>query len=879
MKRIISLLLLTTVMVGCSSVMPPAQLQPQSKYLTHEQAQLRAQQVSDVSYLLNYQLTGQDSFRSQTTLNFAWQGGSYPLRIDLNQALIHKVTINQQPFYPDYNGNFLLFKANLLKRGQNQIFIDFSRKHSTNGEGLNRFVDPVDHKVYLYSHFEPAAAQQMFASFDQPDIKATYQLTVTAPRDWTVISATKEQDIQQQGNTNIWHFPISPKLSTYNFSMHAGPYKVWQDNSGRYPLRLFARQSVASQIEPQAWFKYTHDGLKFFNNYFGIPYPFKKYDQILVPNFLYGAMENAAAITFAEGRFLHKSKRTPAQQQRLASVILHEMAHQWFGNLVTMKWWNGLWLNESFASFMATLATAEVTEFNNAWRRFYSEGKQSAYRQDSRVTTHPIEVPIATTANAFDNIDAITYSKGAAVLAQLRHLLGSETFRQGVHNYLKHYRYRNATLSDFVSTLAKTAHRNLSTWQQQWLYKASLNRIQANFQCLNGRITRFKLNQSAIDDSFPTLREQKIKVGLFKLGLKRLYQTKEITVTYQGAKTEVKSLIGMTCPDLVYPNIDDWGFVQVNLDDKSFHTAEKHLSLVKDPLLRSMLWQSLWDSVRSGKLSLNDYIGVLLVNAPKESDYIILRQITGSMYRARDYLLRMQPSHQGYAHQAQKALSQLAIRLVMVNTKHPTTQRLWFNTYVGLASDTESLTHLNQLLDGTYSLDGITSESEPLDQDTRWRIIKQLNRYDVEGSAQLIAQELKRDPSDTGQKAAIAAKVIRPVASVKREWLNKIFANKLTFSKLRTAMMNLYPNEQRLLSQATSELRLDMLPELDKLGSIYLRAYSSNLIPTSCDQSGINQIEQVLIKSDSLSELVKRNLLELKQEEQRCVLIKASLRL
>ena len=860
------------MLFGCSSVTAPDNLQPQSQFLTQEQAELRAQQVSNVSYQLNYVLSDAESFQSQTTLNFDWHGGRHPLRVDLNQAQIHKVLINNTPLYPNYNGHFLLFNSKLLQEGRNQIVIDFSRNYSSNGEGLHRFVDPVDEKVYLYSHFEPAAAQQMFASFDQPDIKATYQLTVTAPQNWTVISATRENNIEQLDHNKIWHFPVSPKLSTYNFSMHAGPYKMWQDNTGIYPLRLFVRQSVASQITPQVWLYYTQKGLKFFDNYFGIAYPFKKYDQVLVPDFLYGAMENAASITFAESRFLHHGALTPSQQQRLAGVILHEMAHQWFGNLVTMKWWNGLWLNESFASFMATLATAEATEFKNAWRSFYSNGKQKAYQQDSLVTTHPIEVPIATTANAFDNIDSITYNKGAAVLAQLRHLLGEDTFRQGIHQYLTKYRYQNATLNDLVSTLAETAHRDLSTWQQQWLYQAGVNQIQADYQCSNGRISSFHLLQSAVNKDFPTLREQKVKISLFKLGHKRLYKTKEVTVTYQGAKTAVDALRQTRCPDLVYPNTDDWGFVQVNLDKHSFTTAEKHLNLVSDPLLRSMLWQSLWNGVLNGKLSLNQYLGVLLVNATAETDYTILRQLTDSMFSAREYLSRI-PSHSDNAKKANLALTQLAIRMVMHNPHGSINQRLWFDTYVGLAADYDSLSHLYHLLNGTNQLQGITSAAKPLDQDTRWRIIRQLNRYDFDNARQLIATELKRDPSDSGQKAAIAAKVIRPEPQIKRHWLKLIEQNQLPFAKLRIAMENLYPAEQKLLSQASAEERLNSLPILDKYGAVFMRRYSNTMIPMSCNQQGIFQIQQVLKHYSALSDLVTRKLREIKQQEQQCILI------
>jgi len=325
--------------------------------------------------------------------------------------------------------------------------------------------------VYTYSHFEPAAAHQMFAVFDQPDLKATYQVTATAPADWHVVSTTRESKIEDLGALRRWTFPTTKKLSPYNFSLHAGPYKVWEDKSGKYPMRLFARQSVAAQVTPEDWFRYTKDGLVFFDQYFGIPYQFEKYDQLLVPDFLYGAMENAGAITFAEGRFLHKAKMTDAQRQSLASVIMHEMAHQWFGDLVTMQWWNGLWLNESFASFMGTLATAEATEFKDAWQAFYSGGKQAAYAQDQKVTTHPIEVPVASTANAFDNIDAITYSKGASTLAQLRHLLGAEVFRKGVHNYLAKYSYQNAKLEDFIGSLGEAAGHDLSQWTQDWLYR------------------------------------------------------------------------------------------------------------------------------------------------------------------------------------------------------------------------------------------------------------------------------------------------------------------------------------------------------------------------------------------------------------------------
>ncbi|EHC07811.1 aminopeptidase N [Shewanella baltica OS625] len=840
-----------------------------SAYISQYQAALRSQIISDVRYELDFQLTGEAEFSATSKVTFQLSEIPKQLSLDLNKAQIKRFIINGTAVYPNYNGAYISLNTRLLTSGENTVEVQFTRPHSTNGEGLHRFKDPVDGKVYLYSHFEPAAAQQMFAVFDQPDIKANYQITVTAPKDWQVISTMRESQITPAGAYNRWTFPDTPKLSPYNFSMHAGPYHMWQDNSGRYPMRLFARESVANQVTPQDWFNYTKQGLTFFDNYFGIPYPFKKYDQILVPDFLYGAMENAGAVTFAEDHFLYKAAMTAAQKQSLAGVIMHEMAHQWFGDLVTMKWWNGLWLNESFASFMGTLATQEATEFTNAWRTFYAKGKQRAYEQDSLVTTHPIEVPVATTQNAFDNIDAITYQKGASTLKQLRHLLGDMVFRRGVSNYLKQYSYQNAELDDFINSLGKAAGRDLSAWTQEWLYSAGVNTIKAEYRCEGNRISDFSLIQIPASAELPTLREQKVQVALFTQGRFDLRHDVTVPVTYKGERTEVKQLIGERCPDLVYPNFDDWGFVKVELDDKSFNTAKQQLSNVSDPLLRSMLWQSLWDSVREGKLSLDQYLSTVFVNAPAETDYTIVGQIIDSMLRSKQYLAQIAPIQQNYAENAIKGLSQMSLRKAMESKGDNDFQRIWFDAYVSLASDRDSLRHLAQLVDGETKIKGLT-----LDQDLRWAIITQLNRYDFPNAQQRLTKEAAKDNSDSGEKAALAAQVIRPEAAAKRRWLSKVHQDSLPFSKQRIIMENLYPAEQKLLSAATAEERLASLRDMDKKGPVFMRNYAHNLIPTDCNYTSIAALDKVLDSQTGLSNLTRRNLLETRQIEQRCVLIK-----
>ncbi len=854
-----------------ASVLP----REENKYLSQEQAFKRSKRVSQVNYKLNFSLTGDETFTASSTINFTLNDASQPLTVDLNEAQLDGIVINgkklsKQALSESYNNWFITLPAAQLTQGKNSVTIDFTRKHSTNGEGLHRFKDPVDDRVYLYSHFEPAAAQQMFALFDQPDLKASFEMTVSAPKDWTVFSAMREDNITKQGDFNLWHFPQSEILSPYNFSLHAGPYRMWKDNSGKYPLRLFTRQSVANQITPKHWFTYTQQGFEFFDDYFGIDYPFKKYDQVLVPDFLYGAMENAAAITFAEGSFLTNGEMSQSRRESLANVIMHEMAHQWFGNLATMNWWNGLWLNESFAAFMATLATSEATEFTNAWRTFYSRGKQSAYRADQRVTTHPIEVPVPSTANAFDNIDAITYSKGASVLNQLRYLLGEKTFQQGIHNYLSGNAYKNAVLDDFIDSLAKASGKDLSQWQQKWLYQAGVNTIEASYQCEAGKISSFNLLQTA-DASQPTLREQIVQVALFKAKKPGFNLTKKISVIYQGKNTQVNELVGEACPDLVYPNYQDWAFVKVNLDDRSFKTTKNYLAQIQDPLLRSMLWQSLWDSVRDGKLPLNEYLQVALANAPLEQDYTTLGQILGQISSAKVYLNKGLGSQHAYVKDIAQQLEEITWQSTLYNTDSKNRQRSWFNSYINFAHSESALDNLYKLLKGQHSLEGLT-----ISQDIRWDIIAQLSRYNHPKAAKLIAQELKTDSSDTGEKSAIFAQVIAPDAKIKADWLAKIQQKNSTigFSKLRTAMAALYPSEQNNFNEQNAAQFMLSLTEMDQAnGPVFMRSYNS-LIPATCSDVSVARLAKAVSELSDISAGTKRSLLIKQQEDQRCVLIK-----
>jgi aminopeptidase N len=843
----------------------------QDPYLTRAAAAARTARLSNLAYTLDMHLTGEPTFAGDTTVAFDLSDAGSPLTLDLDKATIGKLVVNGHALTPDYNDWFITLPAASLKKGRNTVEVAYTRAHSTNGEGLHRYVDKADGRVYLYTHFEPAAAHQMFPTFDQPDPKATYTLRATAPKDWVVISSTPEAKVEDAGNgMRKWTFPTTPRLSVYNFSMHAGPYKMWEDRSGKYPMRLFARQSVASQVAPADWFKYTKAGLAYYDDYFGIPYPFKKYDQVLVPQFIYGAMENASAITFTETRFLSEKAMTAERRQMLASVILHEMAHQWFGDLVTMRWWNGLWLNESFASYMSTLASARSGEFPNPWLSFY-RAKQGAYRQDESVTTHPVEVPVASTLNAFDNIDAITYNKGASTLHQLRVLIGDDAFRRGVHDYLVAHSYNNATLEDFIGALSKSSGRDLTPWAQEWLYQPGVDTLAVDFACEGGKISRFRLQQAAANPANPTLRSQRVQVGLFAMAGDKLALSGKQTVDYSGVSTDVPQLVGQACPDLAYPNYEDWGFAKVVLDPASFATARAHLTQVDDPMLRSMLWQSLTDGLTDQRIGLDDYVDATIANLPKETDYTLLRQALGNLGLARGYLRVFGGAH---ADALTVRMEDAAWAGVMASRGQRDQNLSWLSTYIDVAGSAPAMARLRGMLDGKVDAGGAE-----IDQETRWSILEQLNRNDVPGTDALIAAELDRDKSESGQLSALGATLVRPDAARKQAWLAKVQAldGSEPFSRLRVAMGGMYPGGQEALDEASADQRLATLAAIDaKADPVFMRSYAGSMLPATCTPASVARLQRAIDGAAGLHAGTRRSLVETQEGDVRCVAIRAA---
>ena len=419
----------------------------------------------------------------------------------------------------------------------------------------------------------------MFAVFDQPDLKASFRFTITAPSHWEFLSNAPTPEPVVDGDHATWAFEPGPVMSSYIVALVAGPYASWRDRAtsvdGReIPLGLFTRASLAQHADPEVMFETVKAGLAFYEQAFGVPYPFGKYDQIFVPEYNWGAMENVGAVTFNES-YLFRARVSDARREQRAIVVLHELSHMWFGNSVTMKWWNDLWLNESFATWASTLATSQITEFTGVWATFASDEKTHAAEQDQLPSTHPIVAVIDDLADVEVNFDAITYDKGASVLKQLVAFVGLDAFQQGVGAYLAAHASGNATLRDLLDELERASGRELTRWSQLWLETAGVNTLRAVVETdASGTITAARVEQSAATQH-PTLRPHRVALGSYTLDGSALTRTHRVELDIDGPSTEVPELVGLPRPDLLLVNDDDLTYAKVRLDDRSFAVADR----------------------------------------------------------------------------------------------------------------------------------------------------------------------------------------------------------------------------------------------------------------------------------------------------------------
>jgi len=751
--------------------------------LTRIEAQERRAIVDTQSYDVALDLTkGAEVFGSRTVVRFTAAAGASTF-IDLIAGEVREITLNGRSL--DAATVFADSRIALDDLAEtNELVVDADCLYTNTGEGLHRFVDPVDGEVYLYSQFEVPDSRRVFAVFEQPDLKATFAFTVTAPSAWKVVSnSPTPEPVSTREGIATWAFEPTPRISSYITAIVAGPYEQTFSEltsaSGRViPLGVYGRKSLWQHLDADYIFDKTREGFAYYEEKFGVPYPFAKYDQLFVPEFNAGAMENAGAVTFTE-TYVFRSKVTDAVKERRVVTILHELAHMWFGDLVTMKWWNDLWLNESFAEWASTIATAEATEWTEAWTTFNAMEKTWAYRQDQLPSTHPVFAEINDLDDVQVNFDGITYAKGGSVLKQLAAWVGIDAFFGGVGAYFRKHAWGNTELADLLVELEATSGRELTTWSKKWLETAGVNTLSPELKTdADGKLTRFAIVQTAPAD-YPTIRPHRLGVGFYNLEGDALVRTHHVELDVDGDLTEVPELVGLARPDLVLLNDEDLAYAKIRLDDRSLQTAIAHLGKISDPLARSLVWGAAWDQTRDAEASASDYVDLVLSNIGAETESTTVRTT----------LAQLQLAANAYVSPEKRDATRTKVAdglwaLAQAADAGSDSQLQFVTTFASAAATPTQWEVVRTLRDGAIALEGLE-----IDADLSWALLVSLAAGGLVTTADIDAALAADNTAKGGELAAQAKAALPTVADKQASWSSLIDSADLPNTVVRSAAL------------------------------------------------------------------------------------------
>jgi aminopeptidase N len=730
--------------------------------LTRDEAHTRAQLLTVDSYTVELDLTTSDkTFESTTTITFGCREPGASTFADLVEANVREITLNGERLDPSDVYVDSRIRLDGLQES-NELVVRAELPYSHSGEGLHRFVDPVDERVYTYSQFEVPDARRVFTTFEQPDLKSVFTFHVTAFDHWKVVSnsPTPEPEPLADGKA-VWRFPTTKKMSTYITAVVAGEYHaVFDTYRGRFneiPLGHYCRQSKVEELERDLddLVTLTKQSFAFFEEKFDSPYPFEKYDQLYVPEYNMGAMENAGCVTIRD-EYIPRSRQPRSFYEFRCSVISHEMAHMWFGDLVTMRWWDDLWLNGSFAEWACYWCEAEATEFADAWTGFTNARKQTGYRQDQLPSTHPIAADNHDLEAVEVNFDMITYAKGAAVLKQLVAWVGLEPFLAGLRQYFADHAYDNAEFGDLLGALERSSGRELQGWAEEWLQTSGVNTLTPEFTLdEDGAYASLDVLQTA-DPDYPTLRRHRLGIGLYdavpdREGNSRLVRRRYLEVDVEGERTEIKEAVGEKQPDLLLLNDADLTYAKIRLDERSLDTAINELSRLDDTLARALCWGAAWDMTRDAEMAATDFVDLVLANIGAETDSWGVSRIP--VYGAQAVNSLSAPEHRD----ALRAKWESGMRRLMDEAAPGSDHQLTFTRqFAAVAHSEQALADLEALLDGSLVLEGLS-----VDPELRWVLITGLARAGRYGEEE-IAAELAADNTITGKENAAAARAAMP---------------------------------------------------------------------------------------------------------------------
>lgn len=825
-------------------------------------SRLEASERSAVVQAQNYEVeldlsTRDDTFGSRTKVHFTAREGNSTW-IDFIAPKVQRIELNGESLDTAIHDGFRIPLRNL--KSHNVLIVEAEAAYMNTGEGMHRFIDPVDNEVYLYTQFEIADARRVFACFDQPDIKATFNFSVTAPDHWKVTSNSQTPTPSSvRDGVAKWDFPTTKKMSTYITAIVAGPYyevrDEYQGKFGTYPLGLFCRSSLSEYLDPEDLFTVTKQGFKYFEEAFDYGYPFEKYDQLFVPEFNAGAMENAGCVTHHES-YVFRSKVTRATYEQRANTVLHEMAHMWFGDLVTMKWWDDLWLNESFAEWAAHHASVEATQYNEAWVNFVNQRKAWGYRQDQLPTTHPIVADMFDLDAVEVNFDGITYAKGASALRQLVAWVGEDAFFAGIREYFKKHAWGNTELTDLLVELEAASGRSLQDWTQRWLQTAGVNTLRPEIEIEDGKYKSVVVIQEppvAPEGVDQLLRPHHIGIGLYNRYGSSIKRDSRIEIDVDGARTEVPELVGKPAADLLLLNDGDYTFVKIRLDERSAKTSATGLRDIEDSVSRALIWGAAWDMTRDAEMSTTDYLNMVLSADLGAIEIGVAQQL----------LLQTRSAIEQFGNPANRAANRDALAASLIEALAKTEpgsdhQLAFVKNIAGIARTKDHIALIRGWLDGSATPAGLE-----VDTDLRWQLVARLVALG-ELPASAIDEELERDNTAGGQRQAASARAGIPTAEAKLEaWKAVIENDDLANALLESTVGGFAQPDQRELltpyvdkyfevigevwetrtNEIAQTLTLGLFPSL--LGSPEILANADQFIANSKDVGAIRLIREL----------------------------------
>ncbi len=815
--------------------------------LTREEARTRASKLTVDSYLVELDLTtGEDTFDSTTTITFRCSEPGAETFADLVDATAHEITLNGRPLDPAVvYADSRIALSDLA--ADNTLVVRATCTYSHVGEGLHRFVDPVDNRVYLYSQFEVPDARRVFTTFEQPDLKSVFTFHVTAPEHWQVVSNSPTPTPIPLGEGKArWEFEPTKPMSTYITAIVAGEYHavhdVYEGKHGDIPLGHYCRQSLVDYLDREELVKITKQGFEYFEEAFDFPYPFGKYDQLYVPEYNAGAMENAGCVTLRD-EYLPRSRQPKSFYDFRCSVILHEMAHMWFGDLVTMKWWDDLWLNESFAEWACYHAAVEATEFTEAWTGFTNARKQTGYRQDQMPSTHPIAADNYDLHAVEVNFDMITYAKGASVLKQLVAWVGLEPFLVGLRQYFKDNAYGNSEFDDLLTALEEASGRELSGWAQEWLQTAGVNTLTPAFELdADGNYSRLAVLQTAHPD-WPTLRRHRIGIGLYDEVDGRLVRRRYVEADIDGESTDIAEVIGERQPDLLLLNDGDLAYAKIRLDERSLATVIDKLDRLDDSLARALCWGAAWDMTRDAEMRARDFVALVLSNIGAETDAWGVSRIPVNAASAANVLSA--PEHRN---ELRATWEQGLMHLVKAAEPGSDHQLTFLRQLASAAHSEDACAFVAAVLEGSVQLNGLS-----VDQDLRWGLLTGLAQAGRVGEAEIAAEE-QRDNTISGKEHAAAARAARPDADAKAHAWETVFDPATSNEVGRSIVLSFMRPGQEAVLSAYVEKYLDQVSTAwERLGTHRASVALDFIFPrVLASQELLDRVDAWLTTSDAM---------------------------